>query len=121
MRHPKEYLLLSIVLCNALVVTGCAVHPSNQNQTTDNSNSYNNQKSTPVDISDLDNTSASYAVQQLRIRGFNQVGAKPASSTGVGQSWWLNLPTNQCFQLDIANNKVMTLTPKSSQDCHNTR
>jgi hypothetical protein len=80
-----------------------------------NTNSYYNQNSGPVDVADLNNSTASYAEQQLRARGFNQTRSIPPSN-GFSNSWWLNSRTNQCFQLETANGKVMTLNPRTSQD-----
>ncbi len=129
MRLPpraNKYLSLTVALCTVPAITACVASPSKQNNqlsspANKNNSSNSNYSSAPVDVSDLNNSNESDAVQQLRTRGFNQVGAKPASSTGISQSWWLNLPANQCFQLDMANHKVMSIAPKSSQDCHNTR
>jgi hypothetical protein len=120
MSRSNKYLFLMLAFNSALATTACATPtptPTPLNQTHNNPNN----SSPAVDLSDLNNRSENYAVQQLRTRGFNQVGAKPASSTGVSQSWWMYLNTNQCFQLDIARHKVMSIEPKSSQDCHNTR
>jgi hypothetical protein len=122
MPHFKKYLSLSIILGTSLAITGCIVSPPNQNQNnqyqpaTNANNSYNNQNSTPVDVSDINNSSASYAEQQLQARGFSQTRSTPASSEGFSNSWWLNSKTKQCFQLETANGKVMTLNPRTSQD-----
>lgn len=104
MRYPKEYLLLSIVLGITLAVTGCVVHPSNQNQSANNT-----QNSTPVDISDFYNSSASYAIQRLQARSI-------PSANRLSHRWWLNSKTNQCFQRETANGKVITLNSRTSQD-----
>ena len=121
--RANKYLSLTVSFCTVLAITACVASSSRQNNqfSSPANNNKPNNSSAAVDVSDLNNHSETDAVQQLRIRGFNQVGAKPASSTGVSQSWWLNLPTHQCFQLDIANGKVMSIEPKSSQGCHNTR
>jgi hypothetical protein len=66
-------------------------------------------------VSDLNSSTASYAEQQLQARGFNQTRSIPPSN-GFSNSWWLNSRTNQCFQLETANGKVMTLNPRTSQD-----
>lgn len=122
MTHSKKYLSSSIILGIALAITGCIVSPPNQNQInqyqpdTNTNNSYNNQNSIPVDVSDLNNSSASYAEQQLQARGFNQTRSTPPSSAGFSNSWWLNSGTKQCFQLETANGNVMTLNPRTSQD-----
>jgi len=115
MTRSKKYLSLSVIFSTAIAITGCIVNPPAQNQPVANTNSYYNQNSGPVDVSDLNNSTASYAEQQLRARGFNQTRSIPPSN-GFSNSWWLNLRTNQCFQLETANGKVMTLNPRTSQD-----
>ena len=122
MTHSKKYLSLSIILGTTLAITGCIVAPPNQNQNnqyqpaTNANNSYNNQNPTPVDVSDINNSSASYAEQQLQARGFYQTRSTPPSSAGFSNGWWLNSGTRQCFQLETADGKVMTLSPRTSQD-----
>ncbi|WP_262966556.1 hypothetical protein [Methylobacter psychrophilus] len=68
-----------------------------------------------VEVSDLNSSTASYAEQQLQARGFTQIRSIPPSN-GFSNSWWLNSRTNQYFQLETANGKVMTLNPRTSQD-----
>lgn len=115
MTRSKKYLSLSVIFSTAIAITGCIVTPTAQNQPAANTNSYYNQNSAPVNVSDLNNSSASYAEQQLQARGFNQTRSIPPSN-GFSNSWWLNSRTNQCFQLETANGKVMTLNPRTSQD-----
>ena len=115
MTRSKKYLSLSVIFSTSIAITGCIVNPSAQNQPAANTNNYNNQSSMPVDVSDLNNSSASYAEQQLQARGFNQTRSIPPSN-GFSNSWWLNSRTHQCFQLETANGKVMTLNPRTSQD-----
>ena len=115
MTRSKKYLSLSVIFSTAIAITGCIVNPPAQNQPVANTNSYYNQNSGPVDVSDLNNSTASYAEQQLRARGFNQTRSIPPSN-GFSNSWWHNSRTNQCFQLETANGKVMTLNPRTSQD-----
>ena len=115
MTRSKKYLSLSVIFSTSIAITGCIVNPTAQNQPADNTNSYYNQKTAPVNVSDLNNSSASYAEQQLQARGFTQTRSIPPSS-GFSNSWWLNSRTNQCFQLETANGKVMTLNPRTSQD-----
>jgi hypothetical protein len=115
MTRSKKYLSLSVIFSTSIAITGCIVNPPAQNQPVANTNSYYNQSSGPVDVSDLNNSTASYAEQQLRARGFNQTRSIPPSN-GFSNSWWLNSRTNQCFQLETANGKVMTLNPRTSQD-----
>ena len=115
MTRSKKYLSLSVIFSTSIAITGCIVNPPAQNQPVANTNSYYNQNSGPVDVSDLNNSTASYAEQQLRARGFNQTRSIPPSN-GFSNSWWLNSRTNQCFQLETANGKVMTLNPRTSQD-----
>jgi hypothetical protein len=115
MTRSKKYLSLSVIFSISIAITGCIVNPPAQNQPVANTNSYYNQSSGPVDVSDLNNSTASYAEQQLRARGFNQTRSIPPSN-GFSNSWWLNSRTNQCFQLETANGKVMTLNPRTSQD-----
>jgi hypothetical protein len=100
--------------CNLRLLAG----PSNQNNQFGSpayKNNNSNSLSATVDVSDLYNRDSSHAVQQLRKRGFYQVGAR------LSKSWWLYSNTIQCIQLEIANGKVMAIGPKSSQDCHSTR
>ena len=115
MTRSKKYLSLSVIFSTSIAITGCIVNPPAQNQPAANTNSYYNQNSGPVDVSDLNNSTTSYAEQQLRARGFNQTRSIPPSN-GFSNSWWLNSRTNQCFQLETANGKVMTLNPRTSQD-----
>ena len=115
MTRSKKYLSLSVIFSTSIAITGCIVNPPAQNQPVANTNSYYNQNSGPVDVSDLNNSTASYAEQQLQARGFNQTRSIPPSN-GFSNSWWLNSRTNQCFQLETANGKVMTLNPRTSQD-----
>ena len=115
MTHSQKYLSLSVIFSTSIAITGCIVNPAAQNQPAANTNSYYNQNSAPVNVSDLNNSTASYAEQQLQARGFNQTRSIPPSN-GFSNSWWLNSRTNQCFQLETANGKVMTLNPRTSQD-----
>ena len=115
MTRSQKYLSLSVIFSTSIAITGCIVNPPAQNQPVANTNSYYNQNSGPVDVSDLNDSTASYAEQQLRARGFNQTRSIPPSN-GFSNSWWLNSRTNQCFQLETANGKVMTLNPRTSQD-----
>jgi len=115
MRHFNKFISLTAIFSIVLAITGCANNPPVQNQPAVNTNNYNNQSSMPVDVSDLNNGAASYAEQQLQARGFNQTRSIPLSNR-FSNSWWLNSRTNQCFQLETANGKVMTLNPKTSQD-----
>ena len=115
MTRSKKYLSLSVIFSTSIAITGCIVNPPAQNQPVANTNSYYNQNSGPVDVSDLNNSTTSYAEQQLRARGFNQTRSIPPSN-GFSNSWWLNSRTNQCFQLETADGKVMTLNPRTSQD-----
>jgi hypothetical protein len=102
-----------LAFISALVIIDCVNLPT-QNQPVANTN-YNYQSSMPVDVSNLNNSTASYAEQQLQARGFNQTLSKPPSN-GFSNSWWFNSGTHQCFQLETANRKVMTLNPKTLQD-----
>ncbi len=113
MKHSNKSLSLTALFSIALAITGC-VNPPAQNQPVANTNN-NYQSSVPVDVSDLNNSNASYAEQQLQARGFNQTRSIPPSN-GFSNSWWLNSRTSQCFQLETANGKVMTLNPRTSQD-----
>jgi hypothetical protein len=115
MTHSNKTLTLTAVFSIALAITGCIVTPPAQNQSAANTNSYYNQNSAPVDVSDLNNSTVSYAEQQFQARGFTQTRSVPPSN-GFSNSWWLNSRTNQCFQLETANGKVMTLNPRTSQD-----
>ena len=114
----KKNLSLTFAFCTVVAIADCIAGPSNQNNqfsspTYKNNNS--NSSSATVDVSDLYNCDSNYAVQQLRKRGFYQVGAR------LSKSWWLYSNTIQCIQLEMANGKVMAIGPKSSQDCHSTR
>ena len=115
MTRSKKYLSLTIIFSASIAITGCIINPFAQNQPAANTNNYNNQSSMPVDVSDLNSSSASYAEQQLQARGFNQTRSIPPAN-GFSNSWWLNSRTQQCFQLETANGKVMTLNPRTSQD-----
>jgi hypothetical protein len=115
MTYYNKPLALTSIFSIALVIKGCANNPPVQNQAVSNTNSFNNQISIPFDILDLNSSTASYAEQQLQARGFNQTRSIPPSN-GFSNSWWLNSRTNQCFQLETANDKVMTLNSRTSQD-----
>lgn len=103
-------------IATVFFTAGCVVAPSNQNRP-QGYNSQPNYSAAPVDISDLYNGPASHAEQQLSARGFRQTRSTPPSDAGFSNSWWLNQQTNQCFQLETANGTVMTLNPRSAQDC----
>ena len=83
MTCSNKTLALTAIFSIALAITGCIVTPTAQNQPAANTNSYYNQNSGPVDVSDLNNSTARYAEQQLRKRGFYQVGAR------LSKSWWI--------------------------------
>jgi len=119
--HPhcaKKNLSLIVAFCTVVVISDCIASPAIQNNQfifPANKDNSSNSSSASVDVSDLLNSDSSHAIQQLRNRGFYQVGAR------LSKSWWLYSNTIQCIQLDIANGKVMAIGPKSSQDCHSTR
>ena len=115
MTCSNKTLALTAIFSITFAITGCIVNPPAQNQPAANTNNYNNQSSIPVDVSDLNSSTARYAEQQLQARGFNQTRSIPPSN-GFSNSWWLNSRTNQCFQLETADGKVMTLNPRTSQD-----
>jgi len=114
----EKNLSLTVAFCTLVAISDCIASPAVQNNqfsspaNKDNSSNYS---SASVDVSDLNNRDSSHAIQQLRKRGFYQVGAR------LSKSWWIYSNTIQCIQLEIANGKVMTIGPKSSQDCHSTR
>jgi len=116
--RANKYLSLTFAFCTLVAISDCIAGPSNQNNQFSSpayKNNSSNDSSATVDVLDLYNRDSSYAVQQLRKRGFYQVGARSS------KSWWLYSNTIQCIQLDIANGKVMAIGPKSPQDCHSTR
>jgi|WetSurSiteA1Bulk_404760.scaffolds.fasta_scaffold03525_2 hypothetical protein len=110
MLHKK--LALPLIISSALIIAGCLANPGNQNTVnTAPQPNYPQQNTGPVNVSDLYNTNAGYAKQQLQMRGFNQISATPPSSAGFSNSQWSNAATGQCFNLEEANNNVMTLNP----------
>jgi hypothetical protein len=116
----NKYLSLTVAFCTVVTISDCIAGPSNPNNQFSspaykNNSSNSNSSSVTVDVSDLYYRDSSYAMQQLRKRGFYQVGAR------LTKSWWLYSNTIQCIQLEIANGKLMAIGPKSSQDCHSTR
>jgi len=114
----KKNLSLTVAFCIVVAIADCIASPASQNNqfsSPANKDNSSNTSSATVDVSDLYNRDSSYAIQQLRKRGFYQVGAR------LNKSWWLYSSANQCVQLEIANSKVFNLNPKSSQECHNTR
>lgn len=116
--RANKCLSLTFAFCTVVAISDCIAGPSNQNNQFSSpayKNNNSNSSSATVDVSDLYNRDSSHAVQQLRKRGFYQVGAR------LNKSWWLYSNTIQCIQLDIANGKVLAIAPKSSQDCHSTR
>ena len=115
MTCSKHTLVLIAVFTFVFASTGCVISPPAQTQPAATNSHYNHQNSAPVDVSDLNNSTASYAEQQLQARGFNQTRSIPPSN-GFSNSWWLNSRTHQCFQLETANGQVMTLNPRTSQD-----
>ena len=114
----KKNLSLTVAFCIVVAIADCIASPASQNNqfsSPANKDNSSNASSATVDVSDLYNRDSSHAIQQLRKRGFYQVGAR------LNKSWWLYSNTIQCIQLEIANSKVFNLNPKSSQECHNTR
>jgi hypothetical protein len=114
----KKILSLTVAFCTVVAISDCIAGLSNQNNQFSSpayKNNNSNSSSATVDVSDLYNRDSSHAIQQLRKRGFNQVGAR------LTKSWWLYSNTIQCIQLEIANGKVMAIGRKSPQDCHSTR
>ena len=118
-RHcAKKKLTLTVAFCTVMEISDCIASPAVQNKqfsSPANKDNSSNSSSASIDVSDLNNRDSSHAIQQLRNRGFYQVGAR------LSKSWWLYSNTIQCIQLEIANGKVMAIGPKSSQDCHSTR
>ena len=119
--HPhcaKKNLSLIVAFCTVVVISDCIASPAIQNNQfifPANKDNSSNSSSASVDVSDLLNSDSSHAIQQLQARGFTQTRSIPPSN-GFSNSWWLNSRTNQCFQLETANGKVMTLNPRTSQD-----
>jgi hypothetical protein len=113
--RANKYLSLTFAFCTLVAISDCIAGPSNPNNQFSspaykNNSSNSNSSSVTVDVSDLYYRDSSYAMQQLRKRGFYQVGAR------LTKSWWLYSNTIQCIQLEIANGKLMAIGPKSSQD-----
>ena len=116
--RANKYVSLTFAFCTVVVITDCIASPASQNNqisSPTNKDNSSNASSATVDVSDLYNRESSHAVQELRKRGFYQVGAI------LDMSRRLYSNTIQCVQLEIANGKVMIISPKSSQDCHSTR
>ena len=107
-----------IVVCSVMTIAGC-IAPNSQYPSS--GSQYNagggvsNYPRTPVDVSDLYNTSAQYAESQLRARGFQVMRA--STSGRFDNRWWLNQNTDQCFVLETAQGKVMTLNSAPSPEC----
>jgi hypothetical protein len=114
----KKNLSLTFAFCTVVAISDCIASPASQNNQLSspaNKDNSSNASSATVDVSDLYNRDSSHAIQQLQARGFTQTRSIPPSN-GFSNSWWLNSRTNQCFQLETANGKVMTLNPRTSQD-----
>ena len=114
----EKNLSLTVAFCTVVAISDCIASPAIQNNQfifPANKDNSSNSSSASVDVSDILNSDSSHAIQQLRKRGFYQVGAR------LSKSWWIYSNTIQCIQLEIANGKVIAIGPKSSQDCHSTR
>lgn len=108
-----KYVSLTFAFCTVVAISDYIAGPSNQNNQFSLSaykNNNSNSSSATVNVSDFYNRDSSHAIQQLRKRGFYQVGAR------LSKSWWIYSNTIQCIQLEAANGKVMTLNPRTSQD-----
>jgi hypothetical protein len=104
--------LFTAIAGTVLILTACVVTPHNPNYNP--GQGYDGQAA-PVDVSDLRGGAANHAKQQLRARGFTQVGQ---SQTGrFHNTWWANSATNQCFQLEATGGQVMTLNSASPSQC----
>lgn len=108
---------ISVPVILGIVLTGCLANQNNRTANTGYNSpaptpnpAYNQQNAAPVNITDLYNTNAGYAKQQLQARGFNQT-APATMSGGYANTLWFNPATNQCFNLEESNNMVMTLNP----------
>jgi hypothetical protein len=100
-------------------LAGCKANPSKgQPYYGASSNYYGaaNNSPKPVDISDLYNTESTYAIKQLKSRGFDLMGQ--THSQGFENTWWFNRTTHQCFQLEAAGGRVMTLNSRRQENCH---
>jgi len=116
MSRRNKPLALIAVVSSATLLNACMVSTPNQNYNPSSSYNRPTHSGAPVDVSDLNNGAENYAKQQLSARGFNQVGEKLGAQ--FNNTWWLNANTNQCFQLETAGGKVMTLNPTSPTYCH---
>lgn len=82
----EKNLSLAVAFCTVVAISDCIASPAVQNNqfsspaSKDNSS---NSSSASVDVSDLYNRDSSHAIQQLRKRGFYQVGAR------LSKSWWI--------------------------------
>ena len=87
--HPhcaKKKLTLTVAFCTAMEISYCIASPAVQNKqfcSPANKDNSSNSSSASIDVSDLNNRDSSYAIQQLRKRGFYQVGAR------LSKSWWI--------------------------------
>ena len=109
----KKKLTLTVAFCTVMEISDCIASPAVQNKqfsSPANKDNSSNSSSASIDVSDLNNRDSSYAIQQLRKRGFYQVGAR------LSKSWWLYSNTIQCIQLEIANGKVIAI----AQNLHKT-
>ena len=103
--HPhcaKTKLTLTLAFCTVMEISDCIASPAVQNKqfsSPANKDNSSNSSSASIDVSDLNNRDSSHAIQQLRKRGFYQVGAR------LSKSWWIYSNTIQCIQLEIANGK----------------
>jgi hypothetical protein len=115
MSHRKV-LALTAIVSSVFVLDACVVAPPNQNYNPGQGYNQPGYGSAPVNVSDLYNSAEGYARQQLGARGFQQVGEQLGGQ--FNNSWWLNANTHQCFQLETADGKVMTLNSIPPGNCH---
>jgi len=113
----RKPLALTAIAGAAFVLNACVMPPPNPNYNPGQGYNQPGYGSAPVNVSDLANgAEEGYARQQLSVRGFSS--GRRADGGQFDNSWWLNSGTNQCFQLETAGGKVMTLNPVTSGGCH---
>jgi hypothetical protein len=113
--HVSKALALAAISGTAFVLNGCVASPPNPGYNAGAGYNAPSYAGTPVDVSDLRNGAAGQAKQQLRARGFRQVGQ--SQSGQFHNTWWLNANTNQCFQLEASGGQVMTLNQAVPAEC----
>lgn len=87
---------------------------SKNNKNYNNNNRNYNNNSNKVNVSDLVNKDAEYAIREMKNRGFNEV--KKYSTNGKTYRLWYNGDTNQCIKTRSENKRIKSV--EKSSECN---